>query len=430
MPDVVDAGVACATRWDTTFGGASASDRVLAVRLAAAGDNVYVAGQFSGPADFGGGARTGTSDPYLVSYKSDGTYVWDRAVAGGANSFGAFENLALDATGNLVVTGGFTGMLDFGNGTRTSSAAGGWNILLASYDATGAPRWDHVVTDFDGQGLGVAVGANGDIYATGDFNTSADFGGGPVAAQGQSDGFIAGFTATPAYVWNDVAASANPDEVMGVATSAAHVVMAGTLGGGSAQSSSILVRSYALDGTAEWQKTLGGVSLNGATAIATDPAGNVYVTGWFTETITFGADTWMTNGGFDVFVASFAADGTPRWSRTFGGVGSDQPLAIAVDATGACTVGGRFQNLVDFGGGGRTSAGGDDAFLVSLSATGGFVSDRTFGAAGDDSVWSIALGTGNAIFVTGQFEDAVDFGGGARTSHGAADVFVARLCGP
>src|SRR5262249_17857409 len=71
-------------------------------------------------------------------------------------------------------------------------------------------------------------------------------------------------------------------------------------------------------------------------SIATDAAGNVYVSGTFLgeETI---ANTKLssTSGGNDAFVASYDSNGTPRWAKGFGGTASDSVTRLVLTQNGA-----------------------------------------------------------------------------------------------
>jgi hypothetical protein len=64
-------------------------------------------------------------------------------------------------------------------------------------------------------------------------------------------------------------------------------------------------------------------------------------------------------------VASFTPTGAYRWSYQIGGTSQDRVYGLAVDGNAFVT--GHMQDLVDFGGGGLTSAGDYDVFLLKLT---------------------------------------------------------------
>lgn len=64
---------------------------------------------------------------YLVKYDADGEHLWDRAY-GNASLQGA-RDLAMDGAGNVLMTGYFESSLDFGSGPLES--AGSADVFLA-----------------------------------------------------------------------------------------------------------------------------------------------------------------------------------------------------------------------------------------------------------------------------------------------------------
>lgn len=108
-----------------------------------------------------------------------------------------------------------------------------------------------------------------------------------------------------------------------------------------------------------WSARLGGAGDDVATAVATDPAGNLYVTGWFEGTVDFGAGPLVSEGAIDVFVLKLDPAGHAIWSRRFGSGYGGAGTKIALDASGNILLGGTYGGVlfpnvvdrVDFGGG-------------------------------------------------------------------------------
>jgi hypothetical protein len=97
-----------------------------------------------------------------------------------------------DDAGNVIATGTFNISADFGGGTLTS--AGFTDIFLASYDATGSHLWSRCYggATYD-YGQGVCTGGPGELWLTGSFQQTVDFGGGPLTSAGSTDIFVARF---------------------------------------------------------------------------------------------------------------------------------------------------------------------------------------------------------------------------------------------
>jgi len=240
--------------WSKRFGGTSADfGDALAIDSSS---NVAMAGRFSGTIDFGGGVLTsaGAADAFVAKFGSAGNYQWAKRFGSGGDDYG--DGVALDSTGAVIVAGSFSDLVDFGGGPLgvsgslslyllklSSSGAHTWskvfgsqvtsgpiandvavdssdNILLtgsvygsinfgsgwlfASY--TGA-SYDIYITKFNGSGVNlwgkrpgnlavdagtdVTVDSNGNVLGTGYFGISADFGGGlMLSAPSNMDAFL------------------------------------------------------------------------------------------------------------------------------------------------------------------------------------------------------------------------------------------------
>jgi len=147
--------------------------------------NVYLAGGFNSTVDFradwGGGsdsrASAGSSDIFVTLVNSDGSYGWTR-VAGGTSNDQA-SDVAVDASGNLFLTGSFDGTVDFragwGGGTdiKTGTVQ---DAFLLRIDAGGSYGW---AMSFGGAsldaGTGLALDGNGNLTLAGYFRGAVDF---------------------------------------------------------------------------------------------------------------------------------------------------------------------------------------------------------------------------------------------------------------
>lgn len=174
-----------------------------------------------------------------------------------------------------------------------------------------------------------------------------------------------------------------------------------------------------------WSKLFGSnasSSVSGA-GVAADSAGNVFVTGTLTGDADFGGGV-LTGVGGDVFIAKFTKDGNHLWSKKFGDTDVQSAGQIALDAAGSVFVGGNFNGVIDFGGGSLTSAGGFDIFVAKFDANGSHVWSKSFGDPTYQSIGGLAL-AGSDIVLIGEKSGSVDFGGGALTGRN----YLVKLAG-
>ena len=356
--------------WSRRFG-SNQSDYVSALATDAAG-NVYVAGLFQGSVDFGGGSLTsaGNSDVFIAKLSPTGAHVWSRRFGGGGED--AVLSIAVDPAGNVVFGGYISGggMPDFGSGPLTP--AGNVDGYVAKLDPSGTGLYSR---RYGGGGndtlYGVATDGAGNIYCTGGYQSSVDFGtaGGPLSSTGGStDIFI--LKLSPAF---------------------------GLLGS-----------TFA-----------GSFSEDYGNAIAADAAGNFVVTGTFGQSINLGGGNLTATGGSDVFVAKYNTAGTYQWGVRGGGGSSDYGRAITLDRFGNVAITGSFVGVADFGGGALPAAstnGNSDAFLVKYGPGGSHLYSRAFGAGNSDGGLAIAAAPSADLLVGGYFLGTVDFGSGNLTA--------------
>jgi hypothetical protein len=334
--------------------------------------NIFLTGHFAGSMDFGGGPLTsaGGRDIFLAKFDRWGNHQWSMGFGDSSDQTG--YGLAVDSTGDIILTGSFAGTVDFGGMPLTG--AGGQDVFLARFNAAGSHLWSMAFGDTaDQTGYSAAIDSSGNIFVTGDLRGPTDFGGGSLSWAGGRDIFLARFGATGIHQWSIC------------------------FGDGSDQSGS---------------------------QVATDGSGNILITGWSEGAVDFGGGPLPNIGGKDMFLAKFDTAGKYLWAQSFGSKFDQVGNAIATDGADNVVVTGFFEGSVDFGGGFQTSAGGRDMFLARFDAAGSHLWSHGFGDGLDQSGTSVALDSDGDIVATGYFEESVDFGSGPLTSAGSRDIFL------
>jgi hypothetical protein len=118
--------------------------------------------------------------------------------------------------------------------------------------------------------------------------------------------------------------------------------------------------------------------------------------------------------------------GTPTWSAHDGDTGDDQGFAVVADSKGNVIVTGAFNGTVNFGKGALTSKGGADIFVVKYDRTGKVLWTKRIGAAGDDFGEGVAVDSSDNVIVVGSFATQADFDP-ATPLTGQDNGFVAKL---
>ncbi|MDD4309459.1 MAG: SBBP repeat-containing protein [Candidatus Cloacimonetes bacterium] len=191
--------------------------------------------------------------------------------------------------------------------------------------------------------------------------------------------------------------------------------------------SDIFISKQDRNGNYLWAKKAGGASWDGGAAIATDSSGNIYVTGYFSNTITFGTTTLTSSGSTDIFIAKLDSNGSYLWAVKAGGTGNDMVNAIANDGNGNSYVIGIFYGTAYFGGSVLISSGGSDIFIYKLGTNGNGMWATKAGGASYDAGYAITTGSNGNSYVTGSFDETATFGTTSLTSSGSYDIFIAKL---
>ena len=157
--------------WAVHYGG-TGNEFDPRIAVDAAGD-VYVTGSFAGQVAFGAVNLISKGDQDIFVAKlhgNDGSAAWAQSI-GSAASDGTLD-LAIDGAGHVVVAGSVGGPIDGG------TSAGGVDALVASFDASnGTPGWRKVFsTSGDDRAFAVTYGRNHDVYAVVNVGGAYDFG--------------------------------------------------------------------------------------------------------------------------------------------------------------------------------------------------------------------------------------------------------------
>jgi uncharacterized protein (AIM24 family) len=179
-----------------------------------------------------------------------------------------------------------------------------------------------------------------------------------------------------------------------------------------------------------WSQRFGDTEGESGESVAFDSSGNVVLTGGFRGTLNFGGSPLTSAGLDDIFLAKLDGNGTHIWSQGFGDTEWQGGWSVASDPSGNVVITGYFYGTVDFGGDTLTSAGGSDIFLAKFDANGTHLWSQRFGDTNSfQEGYSIAFDSSGNVVLTGTFRGTVDFGGGLLTSAGSDDIFLAKFDG-
>ena len=190
----------------------------------------------------------------------------------------------------------------------------------------------------------------------------------------------------------------------------------------------------------QFYRAIGGSQDDGLYDLVTDQEGNIFVIGWFSGTIDLDPGAQVlnanSNGNRDIFFSKYDSSGNHIWSVSLGSGGQDEGSVLTVDSSGNVIVAGRFSNTIDFNPGAtinsHSSNGNRDIYVCKFNPNGQYVWSRTFGGSGYDDAEDVEVDDLGNIFITGSFQNTVDFNpdpgfSNFETSNGIDDAYLLKV---
>ncbi len=356
----------------------------------------------------------GGDDIFLARLGSDGAVRWSHRFGGKATQRGT--HLAVAPDGDVVIAGEYAFFLSFGSDNHRSK--GRFDLFVARFSPAGELRWSKTFGGSQTEVLtGLAALADGTIAVGGWFSGSFDFGGPPLVAVDDVDGFVATLGGDGRYLSSRAYGGEGTQKILGLAAHpSGDLVLAGTFDHqldlrrpssdvGAGREPGVAEASETRTGSApqtagksrdSTQKipststsddarrppgpVLRGQSHASTPKIAMDArtvpkpgvADKRDATTTREHTRPPGQLPVLVNAGYpNLFVARISTDGDVRWNRSFGDATNRRTLTgIAVSAAGDIVFAGSFSTALDLGHGQLVATGTQDLYAASLSADG------------------------------------------------------------
>lgn len=180
-----------------------------------------------------------------------------------------------------------------------------------------------------------------------------------------------------------------------------NVALGGTTLTTSRGKSQMFVAKLNNKGEFQWATSSKGGSREYAMGVGVSSKG-VYVVGSFWETTTLGSNTLSSQGGTDIFVAALTLDGKWQWAHRVGSSDNDEGNGLALDSLGNIYITGEYARTVTFGSTQLTSSIHGDGFVAKLDPLGNWNWVRRYGNPDNfDKSTAILVGKHDDVYVTG-----------------------------
>ncbi|MGB3947616.1 MAG: SBBP repeat-containing protein [Bacteroidia bacterium] len=318
-------------------------------------------------------------------------------------------------------------------------------ILINSFSSVYSQNWKWSKAaggDQKIESYAIAIDSAGNSYITGWFEDSLHFGTTTLVTSiagnsFASDIFIAKYDKNGNFIWAKKAGGTNYDYANGIATDKnGNIYLTGlfigtaTFGTLSITSTTndydVFIAKYDSNGNALWVQKGGGNVWDVGSGIAVDNQNNCYIVGAYRNTATFGTTTFTSAGSYDIFVAKYDTNGSFLWAKSAGGTGDDRGHGICVDHIGNCYITGYFKSTMTVSTNTLTPIGDADIFLAKYNSAGVAQWGKGFGGLLADEGLSVKVSNSGNLYVTGYYTDAATFDTTVVNGYGNADAFVGK----
>lgn len=311
--------------------------------------------------------------------------IWATYYGGAGNN--QSHSVATDAFGNVYQAGYTDSIIPDSGGFQNSFGGGNHDAFLIKFDAEGNRLWATFYGGTDSEwGNSVATDALGNVYLAGSTHSSNGIasGGFKSVYSGGGDAFLAKFDA---------------------------------------------------NGNRLWATYYGGSAIEYGTSVATDAAGNVYLSGRTSSNSDISSVGFQNayGGGEDAFLVKFDAAGNRLWATYYGGQDSESQYwdRLAIDPSGNVYLGASTYSTSGIASGGfqNTYGGGGDAFLVKFDASGNRLWATYYGANETDYGFSIAIDAWSNVYLAGLTYNSTGIasGGFQNAYGGGGDAFLVKF---
>ncbi|TAF63599.1 MAG: T9SS C-terminal target domain-containing protein [Cytophagales bacterium] len=394
--------------------------------------NIYVAGSFKSSIKIGNTTLNAPATPeltlFIAKYDKQGQPLWAKTLTAGAGSKTEAAGIAVNQTGDVYVGANFVSQtVNIAFDAQTLTASNTKGAFIAKFNGSnGTAQWIRGANDAaDAIVLkNIAVHElTGDVYGVGYFTGSITWVSALTSSGGRDVLFVKYNTSGTAQFGKRYGSTENEEATDVAIDLPSHSIYfsgyfdGGTISFGSynlggSNRESFIVKTNS-SGTEQWAESIGGSGNDAALQVGTSANGNVYVGGYFSNTISLSSGSLSSQGGEDIFVAQLTNNGELEWASQAGTSSGDTTMVLAVDSVGHCTIAGTFRGRFIIGNTRLESKSIRDAYLAKFSSEGYFTwaKQGIGGITGNpNEVRGLQASKNGDVYLTGIFSNLMDFG--------------------
>jgi hypothetical protein len=411
--------------------------------------NIYIVGYFAGSVDFDPGPGTNVltnqqTNAFVQKLDTNYNLLWVRSFGHTQNGLSAAENLALDDSGNVYVSGFFQGDIRF-QPSGTLWTTGSTNInstrqFVVKLNSNGNIEWGYGWSSTNSSifSYDIVLDNSDDLYVVGTFDGTIDFDPRPnstiiASSNGSFDAYLLKMRSNGNIVQVETFGDSAQDIAYSVNELNDDLVISGHFGGlvDVDFSSTLFYLNSNGDLDAFVLKvdtglnfinavSFGGSGLDQIQKTIITSTGNIVNYGQFRFTVDFdpgAGNTSLTssNNLFESFIQVLDFNGGFKWAKKIEATQVSQPLDI-VEKDGKLLLTGTFDGTCDLNPDPNVSFNvnqsqlfhDDDAYVALLDTAGNFIAGAAFGSVKINYLYAAEISTSNKYLIGGVIRDTMD----------------------
>lgn len=400
--------------WGDCFGGAGA-DRPSSVKHTIDGGIIASGVTHSNNGDIT--SLNGNSDGWVIKINSEGTIDWQKTY--GTSGLDNANEVLQTTDGGYI----FAGFAFYNDGDASGHHGGGSDFWVVKLNASGAIMWQKC---YGGSAVDYACfiqPTNDNGYVIAGIGGSPD--GDMTGFQGLSDFWIVKIDSVGTMEWQKSIGGTSVDDANCIKqTNDGGYIIAGSTESVNGDvvnnhgASDFWIVKLNSTGNVEWMKCLGGSAIDLAKKIIQTNDGGYMVVG---NTQSNDGNVTGNHGLTDAWIVKLTSTGNIEWQKCMGGDGQDYAEdLIQLNDGGIIFVGYSYSLNGDL----TANQGGTDCWIVKINSSGTMQWQKSYGSTNNDRGYSLDIGSDGGLIVANYTEG---FNGDVSGSNGWADFWIVRF---
>ncbi|QMU31040.1 hypothetical protein [Adhaeribacter radiodurans] len=417
--------------WDKTIGG-NRSDNLNSLQQTNDGGYILGGNSNSGISGDKSQVSRGRDDYWIVKLNTSGAKIWDKTFGGDKNDYLGTVQQTLD--GGYILGGASESGKNGDKSEATNGYMDYWVIKIKEEEPL-TSQWNMRYGGSGQDNFTTVIKTKDGGYLSGGYTNSNKSGDKTQASQGKQDYWIVKSDKNGKKEWDQRYGGSGEDYLNSIiSTSDGGYLLAGSSlsdKSGDKSQTSQGDRDYWIvkidaQGTKQWDKRYGGSDYDELKQVIQLPSGRYLLAGTSSSPAS-GDKRPGSQGGQDYWVLKISATGEKIWDKRYGGSGEDVLEGLAPTLDGGLLLGGTSTSGVS-GDKTQASRGNSDFWLVRIDGDGNLLWDKRYGGSGEDQLLALgSTGTSSGNFFVAGTSTSGKGGDKTQAGQGGKDYWFLKL---